>query len=174
MLQVENFLKNIHITPSASQPKPVSMTVSERKYLDHLIDSVKASLSFMQESLEKEDIPSFYESLSNLKFFIEYSDELNKNWHIIRAYSGALARINNNASLKNASTVARYYELKYGGRRILRSENWFEHQRWDFLDELQTVNTAPALQKFIDKRTKKLNESFQIFKSELLIFLQSI
>lgn len=174
MIQVESFLKNIHVTSSSNQRTPVSITRSEREHLNQLVDSIRENLSSMQQNLEKKNILAFYESLSELKFFIEYSDELNKNWYIIRAYSGALSRLNNGLSLENVSATAQYYEAKYGGRRVLRNESWFEQQRWDFLDELQTVDSVAALQKFLDKRTRKLIESFHVFKSELLIFLQSI
>lgn len=174
MTPVENFLRSIQVTPSSGQLTSVSMSSTEREHLNQLVDSVKTILSSMQENIEKRDISAFYESLSELKFFIEYADELNKNWYILRACAGALTRLNNSLTIENASSVLQYYELKYGGRRILRNENWFEQQRWDFLDDLKMVNSEEALLRFFEKRTKKLNESFQVFKSELLIFLQSI
>lgn len=174
MTPVESILKSMKVSSPNTSKAAVMRTSSEQQNLNELIDAVKQVLSSMQEQIDNKNIRAFYESLADLKFFIEYTDEINKYWYLVRAYSGALTRLLQAVSIENAGEVFQYYESKYGGRRIIRNENWFEQQRWDFLDELQSVKTVEALQKFVDKRTKKLNDSFQVLKSELLIFLQNI
>lgn len=174
MTQVESFLKNMKVIVPAASKSTYVRTQSEQQNLDELVKTVKETLSSMQEYIDSQNIHSFYNSLADLKFFIEYADEINKNWYLVRAYSGALYRLLQSVSVENAADVFQYYESKYGGRRIIRNENWFEQQRWDFLDELQLVDSVPALHKFIDKRIKRLNSSFQVFKSELLIFIKTL
>ncbi|PTN02417.1 hypothetical protein [Mangrovibacterium marinum] len=136
--------------------------------------SVTDTLSNLQQKLDSGAIQAFYEQIESLKYLIEYSDELNKNWYLIRAYSGALKRLMQEKTVEHAAKVYAYYEQTYGGRRVLRSENWFEQQRWEFIDELKTIGSQEALNKFLEKRTKKLNGYFQGYKSELLLFIQDL
>jgi len=137
-----------------------------------LLDGIKKTLAKLQRYIECMDLQSFYQQIEELKYLIEYSDELNKNWYMIRAYSGALARLLEKKTPEHAIEVYTYYEQTYGGRRILRDENWFEQNRWEFLDELKSVSSLEKLDSFVEKRTKKLNGFFQAYKSELLIFIQ--
>lgn len=156
---------NFHLAPS---------DVASNQAIDELTGGIKATLLKLQDHLDTLNIQSFYDQIEDLKYLIEYSDELNKNWYMIRAYSGALRKLLNEKTVENASNVYLYYEQTYGGRRILRSENWFEQNRWEFIDELRSVDSVLKLNGFIEKRTKKLNGFFQSYKSELLIFLDQL
>ncbi len=138
-----------------------------------LSDEIKNTLATLQGYIDSMDMQSFYQKIEDLKYLIEYSDELNKNWYMIRAYSGALARLLEKKTAEHAIEVYSYYEQTYGGRRILKDENWFEQNRWEFLDELKSINSMEKLDSFVEKRTKKLNGFFLAYKSELLIFIQA-
>jgi len=175
MTPTEKILKaSLDLSHFAPNKTTKTLSEQERQTIVDLTDSVRQSLSGLNELLDKRDFRTFYEWLSSLKFFIEYSDELNKNWYLVRAYAGALQKLSKEETLENADAVFQYYELKYGGRRILRHENSFEHQRWDFLDELQQIDSLQVLSKFIEKRFKKLREYFQVFQSEVQLFLQDL
>lgn len=150
------------------------LSANEQQNLLELRESIKESLTRLQERLDAKDIRTFYEWVGSLKFVIEYSDELNKNWYLIRAYSGALNRLLKEPTPETADLVCQYYEMKYGGRRILRHENLFEQQRWNFIDELKTIDNQASLDKFIAKRTKKLEQTYLAFQSEVLLFLKSL
>lgn len=148
--------------------------VVNNQSLQEFINSITATLTNLQNYIDKKDIQSFYGQIEELKYLIEYSDELNKNWYLIRAYSGALRRLLKERSIENVMSIYRYYEQTYGGRRILRDENWFEQNRWEFIDELKSIDSPEKLDLFLEKRIKKLNGYFQGYKSELLIFIQEL
>ncbi|WP_163712253.1 hypothetical protein [Mangrovibacterium lignilyticum] len=175
MTQVESFLNDLN--NSAKQLDDSDQSVGQKtsnETITRFTESTQKTLIQLQSYIDERKLDQFYKEIEELKFMIEYSDELNKNWLFIRAYSGALRFLLKDISVINAKDVFVYYEVRYGGRRILRNENWFEQIRWEFLDELQTANDQVKLSQFVSKRVKKLNDCFQVYKSELLLFIQSL
>jgi hypothetical protein len=57
---------------------------------------------------------------------------------------------------------------------MLRTEHWFEKNRWEFLDELQMIYNDNELSYFIRKYEKVLNENFKIYESFILAFIVDI
>ena len=119
-------------------------------------------------------IDFFYNSLSDFKYLVEFSDNLNRYWYLLRAYSGALAKLKSEHSVKSSKKLYSYYFSKYGDRRLLRNEHWFEKKRWEFLDELQCVYTEVELENFIIKYHQILTESMKIYVSFLMAFIQDL
>jgi len=171
MTYVESFLNDLNNSIQAGQKKN---NAQQNAGLIHFIASTKKTLDNLQSYLNDKKLDEFYKEIGELKFMIEYSDEVHKNWLLVRAYSGALARLSLEVSLKHASNVSSYYEIQYGRRRILKEENWFEQQRWEFLDELKTLDNDAKLTRFLNKQHKKLNSCFQVYRSELMLFLESL
>jgi len=116
----------------------------------------------------------FYKSIADLKYLIEFSDDFSRYWHFLRGYSGALAKLQADQSAKNSKKVYSYYFNRYGDRRILRNEHWFEKKRWEFLDELQEIYTDDELANFIIKYQRILVENLQIYTSFLMIFITDL
>lgn len=172
MIQVESIMNQLKKT--ANTENSGALNSAENQALIDFSTMVNETLTQLQWHIDKLEIEAFYKKIEPLKYLIEYSDELNKNWYLIRAYSGAISRLLISETLENAVAVYLYYENTYGGRRILRDENWFEQNRWDFLDELKAADSEEKLHKFIQKRTKKLNQYFQVYKSELLLFTEEL
>ncbi|RKD90573.1 hypothetical protein [Mangrovibacterium diazotrophicum] len=171
MTHVESFLNELNNSIQADQ---TNGNKQQNTGLIQFIASTKNSLDNLQSYLDNKQVAQFYQEIGELKFMIEYSDEVHKNWLLIRAYSGALARLSLEVSMKHASDVSSYYEIQYGRRRILKEESWFEQLRWEFLDELKTLDDDAKLTRFLNKQHKKLNSCFQVYKSELMLFLESL
>ena len=172
MTQVESFLeslKNIDFKGNTPTKDPIS-----KDHLNECLQSIIDLLPKFEEQINNRQMNDFYEGINQLKYLIEYSDGLNKNWYLIRACSGALRRLLRDTSIQNTTNVYSYYETKYGRRRILRHENWFEQQRWEFLDDLKTIDQEEKLNRFLDKSMKQLNEYFQTYKNELLLFIEEV
>ena len=93
---------------------------------------------------------------------------------MLRAYSGALAKLKSEHSVKSSKKLYSYYFSKYGDRRLLRNEHWFEKKRWEFLDELQCVYTEVELENFIIKYHQILTESMKIYVSFLMAFIKDL
>ncbi len=110
----------------------------------------------------------YYHNLADLKFMNEFSDGFNRYWHLLRAYSGALTKLKLNYTVKGTKNLYSYYFEKYGDRRILRNEHWFEQHRWEFLDELHEIFTETELNLFTRKYQFRLNESLKIYQSFLM------
>jgi hypothetical protein len=64
--------------------------------------------------------------------------------------------------------------LKYGDRRFLRKEHWFEKKRWEFLDELITIYSKDELDVFMQKYLMILSENFKIYESLILSFVNDL
>ena len=131
-------------------------------------------LDLLESYLNDGNIANFYKSLSNLKYLVEYSDNLNRYWYLLRAYSGALAKLNSDQSVKGSKRLYLYYFNKYGERRLLRNEHWFEEKRWEFLDELQMIYTEEDLSNFVHKYHLILSESLRIYSSFMMDFINDL
>ncbi|MBL7971913.1 MAG: hypothetical protein JNL03_10365 [Prolixibacteraceae bacterium] len=116
----------------------------------------------------------FYTALADFKYLVEFSDSLNRYWYLLRAYSGALSKLEENLSVKGTKSLYSYYFEKYGDRRTLRDEHWFENKRWEFLDELYSIFSKDELDVFVAKYQKILNDSFKVYQSCLIEFIASL
>ncbi len=143
-------------------------------FLSEFVELIPKITQEMQMHLDQRQLSSFYLKLNSLKYLIEYSDDLNKYWFLLRAYSGGLKRLTDVQTLENAQNVYLYYRQRYGDRRILKDENWFEEKRWHFLDQLIRVENDDSLRLFIDSSIRTLNEYFFIYKTELLNFRNDV
>jgi hypothetical protein len=119
-------------------------------------------------------ITLFYKSLIDLKYLIEFSDNFNRYWHVLRGYSETLSKLKEDPSVKNSKRLYCSYFEKYGDRRTIRNEHWFEKKRWEFLDEMNCIYTDEELQKFIQKYLQVLSENFKIYLSFLKIFINDL
>jgi hypothetical protein len=131
-------------------------------------------LELMELYLESGHIDLFYKSLADLKYLVEFSDNLNRYWFLLRGYSGALSKLKVNQSVKGSQKLIRYYLSRYGDRRLIRNEHWFEKQRWEFLDELQVINTEDELEIFIRKYQQILAKNYKIYESFLMTFISDL
>ena len=131
-------------------------------------------LELLESYLAVGHIDLFYKSLGDLKYLIEFSDNLNRYWHVLRGYSGALSKLKADQSVKSSKKIYGYYFEKYGDRRMIRNEHWLEKKRWEFLDELLAIYTETELQKFMLKYQAVLDENLEIYKSFLMLFIHDL
>ncbi len=175
MTSAESFVKyfnKTYIKIPANKLKPPEK--NENEFLNEFVAYIPEIVYELEDHIKNREINRFYIKLKNIKFLVEYSDELNKNWYLIRAYSGGLKRLMEKPDTHHAMQVYLYYFQKYGDRRLLKDENWFEEKRWQFLDELLDVENDKMLRTFIKAKTHLLNEYFQIYKTELLKFRSEV
>jgi len=125
-------------------------------------------LELLHSYLVNGQIDSFYHSLSDLKYLVEFSDSLNRYWYLLRAYSRAISKLKADPSVKNAKKMYSHYFEIYGDRRTLRKEHWFEKKRWEFLDELQLIYREDELSDFISKYEQVLSENLKTYVSFLM------
>jgi hypothetical protein len=135
------------------------------------IRTTPVTLELLEYYLNTGQFDSFYNSLTDLKYLIEFSDNFSRYWHLLRACSGALSKLKADQSVKGSKRIYYYYFARYGDRRILRNEHWFEAKRWEFLDELQSIYTEDALEIFILKYKHILAENLKIYVSFLMAFM---
>ncbi len=131
-------------------------------------------LDLLESYLQEGRIDLFYQSLADLKYLIEFSDNLNRYWHVLRAYSEALSRLMADQSVKGATRLYSHYFEKYGDRRALRNEHWLEKKRWEFLDELHSTMKEDELSKFILKYQLILTENMKIYVSFLMALINEV
>lgn len=141
------------------------------EYVDDFIEFMPLKIKILNSYIEEGKIDYFYNSLADLKYLIEFSEDFNKYWFILRAYSSTIAKLMKNQSLKNSKKLYYHYYSVYGDRRGLRDVNSFEFKRWEFLDELNIINTEQELQTFISKYILVLNENWKIYSSFINLFI---
>ncbi|MGQ8338276.1 hypothetical protein ACUNWD_17110 [Sunxiuqinia sp. A32] len=144
------------------------------EFLEEFVVYIPEIIEELEGCIQNNDVSTFYHKLNNLKFLCEYTDTINRYWYLLRAYSGGLMRLADCPNQQKAVEVYIYYYNKYGGRRILKDENWFENLRWKFLDQLIEVEDDKELYVLIDDTYLSLAKFFDIYKTELLNFLQSV
>lgn len=137
-------------------------------FIQDFIHLTPVKLELIRSYLDACQFELFFQSLNDLKYLNEFSDNFNRYWYVIRAYSGALAKMKRNYSIKGSKKIYYYYYQKYGDRRPLRNEHWFEKKRWEFLDELQLIYSENELDKFMFKYQQKLIESLKLYASYVL------
>lgn len=143
-------------------------------FIQDFIQLTPVKLELIKSYLEACQFDLFFQSLNDLKFLNEFSDNFNRYWCVIRGYSGALAKMKRNDSIKGSKKIYNYYFQRYGDRRPLRNEHWFEKKRWEFLDELQLIYSENELDKFIIKYHQKLNENLKLYVLYVLRFVTEL
>lgn len=144
------------------------------EFVDDFITYIPEAIDELETNLLKHEISDFYIKIKNLKYLCEYSEEFNRCWLLLRATSGGLKRLLEEPTINHATEVYIYYYSKYGGRRKLKHENWFEHHRWDFLDKLSELKSDDELNEFILERIEVLSSYFFIYKKELESFINDL
>lgn len=145
-----------------------------QEFIADFIHYTPIKLELFESYLSGGHIDLFYKSLSDLKYLVEFSDNLNRYWFLLRGYSGALAKLKDDQSVKGSKKLYSYYFDKYGDRRILRNEHWFEKKRWEFLDELQCIYTEEELGNFILKYQQILAENLKNYMAFLMMFIKDL
>ena len=144
---------------------------------DFFIDFINYTpeqLKILDNYISNGQIDLFYMSLANFKYLIEFSDDLSRYWHVLRGYSSALSKLKTDFSVKGSKKLSTYYFSKYGDRRFLRNEHWFEKKRWEFLDELQNIYSDEELESFYQKYKQELAENLKIYTSFIMLFIKNI
>ncbi len=131
-------------------------------------------LEVLESYIENGQIDDFYQSLTDFKYLVEFSDSLNRYWYLLRAYSSALSKLKANQTVKGSKKLYSYYFEKYGDRRMLRKEHWFEKKRWEFLDELQFIYGEDELSNFIYKYQQVLSENLNIYGSYIMAIVSDL
>jgi hypothetical protein len=161
----------------ASFLKETDQSMSQKNVDDFVADFIyytPIKLELLESYLRAGNIDFFYNSLTDLKYLVEFSDNLNRYWYLIRAYSGALSKLKANQSVKGAKKLYSYYFEKYGDRRTIRNEHWFEKKRWEFLDELHAIYSEDELEAFILKYQRILFDSLEIYMSFVMAFINDL
>lgn len=140
-------------------------------FIEEFISQIPEIMDELETHLLKHEIHEFYIKIKNLKYLSEYSEEFNRYWLLLRSVSGGLNRVLENPSKEHIANVYVYYFSRYGGRRKLRDENWFEGHRWEFLDRLSKITTDDELNDFILEKIDDLSSYFQLYKKELSFFM---
>ncbi len=123
---------------------------------------------------EVKRIELFYNRLNDLKYLCVFDENLNLYWFSMRALSGTLFRLNFPGGLENAKKLHYYYIEKYGDRKMLRDENWFENKRWIFLDSLEAVTTKEELTTLIENYSVILNYFLETYQFHLNRFVEGV
>ena len=126
---------------------------------DFFCDFIQFTPSILRELsiyIDDKRIGLFYNRLNDLKYLCVFNENLNLFWFSMRALSGTLFRLNSPGGLENAKKLHCYYLEKYGDRKVLRDENWFENRRWIFIDSLEKVTTEEELSTLIENNSKML------------------
>lgn len=161
----------------ASFKDEVNQTEAKKLLDDFIADFIHFTpikLELLESYLIAGHFDLFYKSLDDLKYLIEFSDNLSRYWFLLRAYSGALAKLKADQTVKGSKMLYSYYFEKYGDRRMIRNEHWFEKKRWEFLDALQEIFSDHELENFIHKYDRILVENFEIYASFLLVFIKDL
>jgi hypothetical protein len=152
----------------------IKVTKLSQEFFTDFFHYTPIELELLESYLNAGHIDLFYKSLSNFKYLVEFSDNLSRYWYLLRGYSGALAKLKDDQSVKGSKKLYSYYFNKYGDRRTLRNEHWFEKKRWEFLDELQEIFTDEELECFIRKYQMVLSEYLEIYASFILVLISDL
>ncbi|MFY9152249.1 MAG: hypothetical protein WAO52_09555 [Prolixibacteraceae bacterium] len=143
-------------------------------FIQDFIHLTPLKLELIKSYAEASQFDLFYQALSDLKYLNEFSDNFSRYWCAIRGYSGALSKLKKNYSVKGSKKIYWNYYDRYGDRRLLRNEHWFERKRWEFLDELQLIYSERELDEFMQKYQRKLNENLKLYVLFILKFIREL
>lgn len=149
-------------------------SVQSGEFFAEVINSTPIKLELLESYLLGGNFNMFYKTLTELKYLIEFSDDLNRYWHLLRGYSQALGKLKADQSVKGSKKIYFDYFNKYGDRRCLSEENWFEKKRWQFLDELLNVYCDKDLRAFMLKYRQILIDNLKIYESFILLFINEL
>jgi len=144
------------------------------EFFANFIRSTPIKLELLESYLLAGNFEMLYKTLIDLKYLIEFSDNLSRYWHLLRGYSEAMGKLKANQSVKGSKKVYFDYFDKYGDRRSLRDEYWFEKKRWEFLDELLNIYSEEALRSFILKYQRVMIETLKIYESFMMLFVKEL
>jgi hypothetical protein len=147
---------------------------SATKFFAEFVNDTPLKLEKLEDYLNKGQVDQFYQLLIELKYLVEFSDDLNRYWHVLRAYSEGLMKLKADLTAKGSKRLYTYYFDKYGDRRSIRHEHWFENKRWEFLDELQNLYSDDKLHLFVMKYEKVLLDDFRIFVSHVIEIIKGV
>lgn len=166
--------KEFHKANFTSENSTTNSDSFFHEYIADFVEYIPLKMSILNSYIEERKIDYFYNSIADLKYLIEFSEDFNKYWYILRAYSSTISKLMVNPNIKNSKKIYNHYFSKYGDRRALREENAFEKKRWEFLDELNTINTEQELQVFINKYNKVLAENWITYSSFIYHFIHEL
>lgn len=132
---------------------------------------IPEKLDLLESYQEAGQFELLYQTVADLKFLIEFSNEISRYWYVVRGYSGALAKLKADQTVKGSKRVYGYYFDRYGDRRMLREEHWFEKKRWEFLDELNSIFSESELDRFMLKYTRILSDDLHVFITNVMLFV---
>lgn len=144
------------------------------EFFTDFIHNIPLKMDVLESYLTEGHFDLFYMSLADLKYLIEFSDNLSRYWHFLRGYSEALSKLRADFSVKGAKSLYVNYFVKYGDRRFLRNEHWFEKKRWEFLDEMVNIYSEDDLRQFFIKYQQALAENLKIYISFILAFVKDL
>jgi len=153
---------------------PNMRSVRSDEFFADVIHKTPIKLEILESYLLGGNFDMFYKTLTDFKYLIEFSDNLNRYWHLLRGYSEAMGRLKANPSVKASKRLYFYYFEKYGDRRSLRDENWFEKRRWEFLDELLNIYFEEDLRIFMLKYQQIMIENLKIYESFMVLFVRDL
>jgi hypothetical protein len=144
------------------------------EFFTEVIQSTPVKLEILESYLLVGNFDLFYKTLTDFKYLIEFSDNLSRYWHLLRGYSEAMGRLKANQTVKGSKRLYFDYFEKYGDRRSLRDEYWFENVRWEFLDELLNIYAEEDLRIFIMKYQHRMIENLKIYESFIVLFISDL
>jgi hypothetical protein len=153
---------------------PQMASLRSDEFFTDVIHSAPVKLEILESYLLVGNFDLFYKSLTDFKYLIEFSDNLSRYWHLLRGYSEAMGRLKTNQSVKGSKRLYFEYFEKYGDRRSLRDEYWFESKRWEFLDELLGIYYEEDLRIFILKYQQRMIENLKIYESIIVLFVSDL
>ncbi len=144
------------------------------EFFTEVIRSTPVKLEILESYLLVGNFDLFYKTLTDFKYLIEFSDNLSRYWHLLRGYSEAMGRLKADLSVKGSKRLYFEYFEKYGDRRSLRDEYWFENKRWEFLDELLNIYYEEDLRIFIMKYHHRMIENLKTYESFIVLFVKDL
>lgn len=174
MDSIDSFIDYFRQTlDSKNQETTANTDVSKEFFLD-FVNYTPPILAELDNCITGKHIERFYIRLNDLKYLCVFNEELNKYWFSMRALSGALVKLSTKKSLKNAHKVHEYYIRKYGDRKVLSNENWFEIKRWQFLNALELITEISQLDELIDQNIILLKSYLDHYIFNLNCFIEDI
>ncbi len=174
MGSVDTFIKYFKESLSCSTCQESGINALSNAFFRDFVEFTPLVIQELQTYATPGMFSRFYTRLADLKYLIVFDEDINKYWFAMRAYSGALSKLENVENIHEIKSVFNYYIEKYGERRVLASEHWFEHKRWLFLDSLKTVDSLESLREFTERQRMELQDQLNHFEAALILFIQHL
>ena len=173
MKAAESFVSYFESSYTVGKDLTIVSNLSDEFFCD-FIRLTPLSMDKLQDYLGSSQWGKFHLKLNDLKYLCEYSDNLSRYWYILRGYSSALEKISDKPTVKNTKQVYVYYYNRYGDRRILKDEHWFEKLRWEFLDEIPKIYLEAELNNFIVKYHQAVQILLNEYRKDLENFIREV